>query len=46
MPGTRRSVDAQGTLEDMQATMNELPGLRGSRFLADAVAAARARTTR
>ena len=37
-------TDAQGTLEDMQATMNELPGLQGSRFLRDAVAAARART--
>jgi rubrerythrin len=39
-------ADAERTLADMQATMNELPGLRGSRFLADAVAAARARTTR
>jgi hypothetical protein len=36
-------ADGMATIEDMQATMAELPGLRGSRFFADAVAASRTR---
>jgi len=37
-------ADARSTVEEMQATMNELPGLEGSTFFFDAVAAATARS--
>jgi hypothetical protein len=37
-------ADARSTVEEMQATLNELPGLEGSTFLSDAVAAAKARS--
>jgi len=37
-------ADGRGTLQEMQATMNELPGLEGSTFFFDAVRAAGARS--
>jgi rubrerythrin len=37
-------ADGQSTLEAMQSTMNELPGLEGSTFFFDAVEAAEARS--
>lgn len=36
-------ADGRQTLEEMQVTTNELPGLAGSTFFFDAVAAAKAR---
>jgi len=37
-------AEGRGTLQEMQATMNELPGLEGSTFFFDAVRAAGARS--
>ena len=37
-------ADGRSTLEDMQATMAELPGLGGTTFFFDAVEAAKARS--
>jgi len=39
-----RDADGRQTLEEMQVTTNELPGLAGSTFFFDAVAAAKARS--
>jgi hypothetical protein len=37
-------ADGRSTLEEMQSTMAELPGLEGTTFFFEAVAAARARS--